>query len=168
MRIKLDSTTRYLPGDVREKARNKFLEEYERIPVQVVWIYLKRIRFMKLGGTVISARNVLEDGELPAQQLHGAEDAIAACMWTSLPYLDFYRLLMLHTARKVFRKENFCGLMHHASLNAFLIAKPLWGLINELTLDDNGMNRLHEEKTLVLGDQGKSSFVFHSCICSLG
>ncbi|KAH6681370.1 hypothetical protein B0J14DRAFT_623366 [Halenospora varia] len=78
MRIKLDSTTRYLLRDVREKARNKFLEEYERIPVQIVWIYLKRIRFMKLGGTVISARNVLEDGELPAQQLHGAEDVIAA------------------------------------------------------------------------------------------
>ncbi|KAH8649432.1 hypothetical protein BGZ60DRAFT_422302 [Tricladium varicosporioides] len=135
MRIKLDSTTRYLPQDIRANARNKFLEQYERIPVQVVWIYLKRIRFMKLGGTMINVQNVLEDNQLPAQQLHGAEDVIVA-------------------SREVFRKKDFCRLMHHASLNAFLVAKPLWGLINELTLDDNGMKRLHEEKELVLGDQG--------------
>jgi hypothetical protein len=44
--------------------------------------------------------------------------------------------------------------MHHASFNEALIAKPSWGLIGELTLDDDGMRRLHEEKELVLGSQG--------------
>ena len=44
--------------------------------------------------------------------------------------------------------------MHHASFNGSLLAKPIWGLVEELTLDDNGMQRLHEEKELVLGTQG--------------
>lgn len=47
--------------------------------------------------------------------------------------------------------------MFHASANGSLIAKPLWGLVSDLTLDDNGMRRLHEEKELVLGDQGNES-----------
>lgn len=34
--------------------------------------------------------------------------------------------------------------------------KPFYGLVSELTLDDNGAKRLHEEKDMVLGDQGKS------------
>ena len=47
--------------------------------------------------------------------------------------------------------------MHHASFNGALIAKPSWGLIEELTLDDSGMRRLHEEKELALGTQGEFS-----------
>ena len=46
--------------------------------------------------------------------------------------------------------------MHHASFNGALIAKPSWGLIGELTLDGDGMRRLHEEKELVLGTQGNA------------
>jgi hypothetical protein len=55
--------------------------------------------------------------------------------------------------------------MFHAAANGSLIAKPLWGLVSELTLDDNGMRRLHEEKELVLGDQGKKAarpFIYSS------
>lgn len=55
--------------------------------------------------------------------------------------------------------------MFHAAANGSLIAKPLWGLVNELTLDDNGMRRLHEEKELVLGDQGMKAsrpFIYSS------
>jgi hypothetical protein len=47
--------------------------------------------------------------------------------------------------------------MFHASANGCFIANPLWGLVSELTLDENGMGRLHEEKALVLGDQGKKA-----------
>ncbi|CZR60705.1 uncharacterized protein PAC_10601 [Phialocephala subalpina] len=111
MRIKLDSSTRGLPTETREAKRNRFLEVYDQFPVQVVWIYLKRIRFMKLGGTMIGIQNTLEDYVLPAQHLHGLEDVVAA-------------------------------------------SKPIWGLISELTLDDDGLKRLHEEKELVLGTQG--------------
>lgn len=58
-------------------------------------------------------------------------------------------------ARNKFREKDFCHLMHHASFNGGLIAKLSWGLIGELTLDDDGMRRLHEEKKLVLGTQGR-------------
>jgi hypothetical protein len=66
-------------------------------------------------------------------------------------------MLTLRTARSIFRQEAFCRVMHHASFNGSLIEKPVWGLVEELTLDDNGMQRLHEEKELVLGSQGESS-----------
>jgi hypothetical protein len=66
-------------------------------------------------------------------------------------------LLISRIARNLFRKEAFCRVMHHASFNGFLIAKPIWGLVSELTLDENGFRRLQEEKALVLGTQGKFS-----------
>jgi hypothetical protein len=47
--------------------------------------------------------------------------------------------------------------MHHASFNGALIVKPSWGLIGELTLDDDGMRCWSEEKKLVLGTQDKES-----------
>jgi hypothetical protein len=80
MRIKLDSSTRGLPEETREAHRNQFLELYDKIPVQVMWIYLKRMRFMKLGFTRITSSNMLEDDVLPPQHLYGPEDVIAACM----------------------------------------------------------------------------------------
>lgn len=49
--------------------------------------------------------------------------------------------------------------MHHASFNASLIAKPVWGFTGELTLDDDGMMRLKEEKELVLGQQGTFNLI---------
>lgn len=64
-------------------------------------------------------------------------------------------LLTSITARDLIRKEDFHRLMFHASLNGSLVAKPLWGLVEELTLDHNGMKRLHEEKQLVFGGQGE-------------
>ena len=79
MRIKLDSSTKGLPEVKREVARKKFLEVYNDFPVQVVWIYLKRIRFMKNGGTMISSGNMLEDYDLPAKYLEDLEDVVAAC-----------------------------------------------------------------------------------------
>ncbi len=79
MRIKLDSSTRHLPEETREAQRHRFLELYDQFPVQVVWIYLKRIRYMKLGFTRITTLNMLEDDVLPSQHLYGPEDVIAAC-----------------------------------------------------------------------------------------
>ncbi|RDL31810.1 Uncharacterized protein BP5553_09212 [Venustampulla echinocandica] len=138
MRIKTDTITRGLSEAKREESRKKFLREFvygDKFPAQVIWIYVKRIRFMKHGGTMINAQHMLEDSVLPGKYLYGAEDIIAA-------------------SRDSIRKEDFSRLMFHASANGSLIAKPLWGLVSELTLDDNGMRRLHEEKELVLGDQG--------------
>ena len=79
MRIKLDSSTIGLPEYKREEARNDFLKMYDGFPVQVIWIYLKRIRFLKHGGTMIGTGNMLEDYKLPAKYLDGLEDVVAAC-----------------------------------------------------------------------------------------
>lgn len=68
---------------MREAARNQFLDLYEDFPVQVVWTYLKRIRFMKMGCTMIGISNELEDSVLPPKYLHGLEDVIAACKFSS-------------------------------------------------------------------------------------
>lgn len=57
----------------------------------------------------------------------------------------------------MFRKKDFYLVMHHASFNGALIVKPSWGLIGELTLDDDGMRCWSEEKKLVLGTQDKES-----------
>jgi hypothetical protein len=97
MRIKLDSSGSGLPEVIREDARNEFLKLYDKFPVQVVWIYLKRIRFMTLGCTVISIRGMLEDYELPAQHLHGFEDAIASCKSVH-PHLDHPKISDFYTA----------------------------------------------------------------------
>jgi hypothetical protein len=85
MRIKLDSSTRVLPEAKREEARNDFLKMYDEFPVQVVWIYLKRIRFMKHGGTMIGTGNMLEDYNLPVKYLEGLEDVVVVC---SYPFLS--------------------------------------------------------------------------------
>lgn len=86
MRIKTDTMTRHLPEEKREDARKKFLKECiygTNFPAQVIWIYVKRIRFMKHGGTMISPKNMLEDGVLSAEYLYGTEDIIAGCMYNS-------------------------------------------------------------------------------------
>lgn len=60
-----------------------------------------------------------------------------------------------HQAKHLFIREmSFCKVMHYASFNGALLDKPVWGLVEELTLDDVGLSRLHEEKELVLGAQG--------------
>lgn len=79
MRIKLESQIRHLNKSEREDARTDFTKIYDEFPVQVVWIYLKRIRFMKLGYISIVASGLMEDRVLPAAQLNGEEDVIVAC-----------------------------------------------------------------------------------------
>jgi hypothetical protein len=110
---------------------------------------------MKLGSTKIGIRNTLEDFILPAEHLHELEDDVASCRCLLLLDLHLYVLLISRTARGLIRKKDFCRIMHHASLNGFMIAQPLWGLVDELTLDENGLKRLQEEKELVLGTQGE-------------
>lgn len=82
MRIRLDTSTRGLPEEIREAHRNQFLELYDKFPVQVIWIYLKRMRFMKLGFTRINRSSVLEDDVMPVEHLYGPEDVVAPCMCT--------------------------------------------------------------------------------------
>lgn len=77
LRIKLDSSTRFLSNETRKDMRRNFLNIYQKYALQVVWIYLKRIRFMKLGRTVIDSGGVIEDSNLPADQLEGPEDIVA-------------------------------------------------------------------------------------------
>jgi hypothetical protein len=77
-RIKLDSLSIISSIEEREKARTKFMESNSKAyPLQVIWIYLKCIRFMKLGGTKISLEDVVQDSELPSEEIEGPEDVIA-------------------------------------------------------------------------------------------
>ncbi|KAL2062326.1 hypothetical protein VTL71DRAFT_6592 [Oculimacula yallundae] len=138
MRIRTDTVNRHLPGTAREGMRKKFNTDniYSNVfPTQVIWLYVKRIRFMKNGGSMIGKQGMLEDSVLLPKYLYGAEDVIAG-------------------SRALIRETELRRLMFHASANEMLLAKPLWGLVSALTLDESGITRLHEEKELVLGDQG--------------
>jgi hypothetical protein len=86
MRIKLDSSTQSLPPDVRENARNEFLDMYDGLSFQVVWIYLKRIRYMKQGLTMITRANVLKDSKMSSNLLFGKEDVVAKGMLAAVIY----------------------------------------------------------------------------------
>jgi hypothetical protein len=86
MRIKLDSSTQGLPPDVRENARNEFLDMYDGLSFQVVWIYLKRIRYMKQGLTMITRANVLKDSKMSSNLLFGKEDVVAKGMLAAVIY----------------------------------------------------------------------------------
>jgi hypothetical protein len=77
MRIKLDSGSQGQPPHKREEARNKFLKLYDGFPFQVIWLYLKRIRFMKHGCTMVTTDIFLKDSKMPADLLFGKEDVIA-------------------------------------------------------------------------------------------
>jgi hypothetical protein len=159
MRIKIDTATHSLPEIERKEARKHFLKDFvcnDKVPAHVIWIYVKRIRFMKHGCTMVNAQNMLEDSVLPAKYLYGKEDVIATCRCHCSRFPKFMSYLS-RTARDSIRKKDIGRLMFYASGNSFLIEKPLWGLVSKLTLDDNGMRRLHEEKELVLGDQGKNA-----------
>ena len=68
-------------------------------------------------------------------------------------------------ARDKIKKDKVAHVMHYASSNEALIAKPSWGLIGELMLDDDGMRRVHEEKELVLGAQGEMTNIFSHSSC---
>jgi hypothetical protein len=68
-------------------------------------------------------------------------------------------------AKGCFQDHKAARMMHYASFNEALIAKPSWGLIEILTLDDDGMRRLHEEKELVLGPQGNKPPAFPHLFC---
>lgn len=59
--------------------------------------------------------------------------------------------------RDRFRKKDLCRIMHYASVNGHMMKKPSYGLVGELTMDDRGIASLHEEKYMVLSDQGKLS-----------
>jgi hypothetical protein len=86
MRIKLDSSTQGLPPDMRENARNEFLDMYDGLSFQVVWIYLKRIRYMKQGLTMITRANVLKDSKMSSNLLFGKEDVVAKGMLAAVIY----------------------------------------------------------------------------------
>lgn len=96
MRIKTDTFTRRLSEAKREEARKDFLREFvygDKFPAQVIWIYVKRIRFMKHGGTMINAQNMLEDSVLSGKYLYGTEDMIAACKCQSSRFHRFVSCL---------------------------------------------------------------------------
>ncbi|MCJ1406564.1 hypothetical protein MMC19_000630 [Ptychographa xylographoides] len=77
LRIKIDTRTKGLDEQMREDARDNLREFYCERPPHQVWIYMKRIRFMKNGGTFLGPGDKVIDSHLPAKLLPGPEDIIA-------------------------------------------------------------------------------------------
>lgn len=72
----------------REQAQDQFLEMYDELSAEVAWLFLKRLRFMKLGYTKFNSSGILEDFLLPAKYLQGPEDIIVACRCLVLQHMD--------------------------------------------------------------------------------
>lgn len=77
LRIRIDTWTKGLNDDLREKVREDLLDLYCQLPPQRLWIYLKRWRFMINGGTILGLRSDVHDYTLLAELLPGPEDVIA-------------------------------------------------------------------------------------------
>jgi hypothetical protein len=54
--------------------RNRFVGIYGIFLVLVAEIHLERVQFLKLGRTIIGARDVIEDFKLWHQEIEGPED----------------------------------------------------------------------------------------------
>ncbi|MCJ1227995.1 hypothetical protein MMC12_004654, partial [Toensbergia leucococca] len=135
LRIKIDTWTKGLNEQLREDTRNNLRDLYCERPAQQIWIYMKRIRFMKNGGTFLAPGNKIVDSNLSAELLPGPEDIIA------------------HMAQ-LFEPPHHCRMIYYAAVNSVHMANPDFGLAKEFTLDGEGAKRLAQEKRLALGYQG--------------
>lgn len=77
LRIKIDTWTRGQDEELREQRRDELRDLYCERPAQQMWIYMKRIRFMKNGGTIIGSDGRIVDFNLREKILPGPEDTIA-------------------------------------------------------------------------------------------
>ncbi|MCJ1471582.1 hypothetical protein MMC13_000222 [Lambiella insularis] len=135
LRIKIDTWTKGLAEQQREDTRNNLRDMYCELPAQQVWIYMKRIRFMLTGGTILGWENNIEDSNLRAELLPGPEDVIA------------------HMAR-MFTRPHHCRMIYYAALKSVHMADASFGLPKQFALDAEGAKRLQQEKRVALGSQG--------------
>ncbi|CZR61549.1 uncharacterized protein PAC_11446 [Phialocephala subalpina] len=136
LRIKLDTWTKRLDECIREKSRQNLQDFYCQLPPPRIWIYLKRVRFMFKDGTILGPGGEFIDKRLPREHLHGPEDAVAN-MW------------------EIFLPGRFPHVMYYATTNHHHLTNPDFRLKGELTLDDDGLKRINQDRALAFGPQGR-------------
>ncbi|KUJ19189.1 uncharacterized protein LY89DRAFT_479643 [Mollisia scopiformis] len=135
LRIKIDTWTSGLDEGFREKVRQDLGKLYCRLPPQRLWIYLKRLRFMFKGCTILDPYGEILDSEFSLEDFHGPEDAVAN-MWEK------------------FLPGRFPHVMYHATTIHLRLTDPNFGLKSEMTPDDDGFKRLRQDHVLAFGPQG--------------
>jgi len=115
---------------------------------------------MKLGFTRITSSNMLEDDVLPPQHLYGPEMSLLPVCALSF-IICMIPVPHLENSKKPVSEGSF--LSRHAScfFQWLSDSETNMGLVSELrvTLDENGLERLREEKALVVGTQGRFPFI---------
>ncbi|KAJ9616680.1 hypothetical protein H2200_000399 [Cladophialophora chaetospira] len=131
LRIKIDVWTQGLDESFREKVRTNLRELFCQLPARRVWYYLKRTRFMVLGGGTLRPQVQADTS------LEGPEDSIV-------------------TVSQLFRTPvDLCRMMHFATLNGIYLAKhPDFDLAAEITMNVEGAKRLAEMKYLAFESSG--------------
>jgi hypothetical protein len=81
LRIKIDTWSLGLDESVRNGTREHLRDMYCQLPIQRLWIYLKRQRFMFCipDSIILTPKGRVMDVELPAELLAGPEDLVAEC-----------------------------------------------------------------------------------------
>ncbi|KAG4433316.1 hypothetical protein IFR05_011189, partial [Cadophora sp. M221] len=138
LRIRIDTWTKGLTESFRNRVRQDLAEFYCQLPIQRLWIYLKRVRFMSKsnGGIIIDLRDKVQDMHLDGSLLRGPEDEIAKVC-------------------KLFRAGHATRIMYYATTIHIRRTDPDFGLHGKaLTFDDEGARRYHQDLTLAFGPQG--------------
>lgn len=157
-RIKIDTRTKGLDEDLRDKARVDLIHQYWELPPQHLWIYLKRSRYLIHGGTILGLRSDVHDYRLPAELLPGPEDVIAKSKHLTNALIPSHSFLTFEIVREIFHPSHFSRMMYFATMNHSKLSDPKFGVFRELDLNADGARRLKEEKSLVFGQQGMSYF----------
>ncbi|KAL5322505.1 hypothetical protein ACEPPN_010478 [Leptodophora sp. 'Broadleaf-Isolate-01'] len=140
-RIRIDTWTKELAENFRNRVRQDLAELYCQLPKQRLWIYLKRVRLMSKsnGGIIIDLWDKVQDMYLDDGLLGGPEDTIAKVC-------------------ELFRGANASRIMYYATTIHIRRTDPDFGLQGKaLIFNDEGARRYHQDFTLAFGPRGVPS-----------
>jgi hypothetical protein len=156
LRVKIDTWSKGLDESIREDARDHLRDLYCELPVQRLWIYVKRERFMFSGeATILTPQGAVLDLKLPPELLAGPEDLVAKCKLNQEKHCRRNELLTFRSVRHHFVPGKLCRIMFFAALNHRTEINPNFGLKSkDFASDEDMMIRIRQEKALVFGSQG--------------
>lgn len=156
-RIKIDTRTKGRDEGFRQKAREDLMHQYWELPPQHFWIFLKRWRFLIHGGTILGLRSDVHDYPFPAELLPGPEDIIAKSKHLTKVLTPSKSFLTFEIVREFFLPSHLSRMMYFATMNHSRLSDPEFGVFRELDFNEEGAERLKEERSLVFGQQGMFS-----------
>lgn len=110
------------------------------------------------GGTILGLRSDVHDYPLPAKLLPGPEDVIAKSKHLTNDLIPSHSFLTSEVVREDFRPSDLSRMMYFAAINHSKLIDPEFGVFGELDLDEDGVRRIKEEKSIVFGQQGMFYF----------